>query len=258
MKDFIENNDDRFANGQVSCDLRGNSDARESETQLDAVNVIEQCPDVAPEEFPAPIGKLLGLMITSSGTGRATVDFEASGRYANPMGTLHGGVLCDLADAAMGVAYRSTLAEGETFTTIELKINFLRPVRKAKLRAEARRVRAGKVVGLIECDILDERQRLVARASSTCAILRGRLAEGRQVTRNQLDELRFGQCTENHERERQRRGSQFLPEQIDADERLPGYLREPHLPRFESRGARSFANSLGIADQSKSLLPACS
>src|SRR6266436_8059407 len=90
MKDFIENNDARFANGQVSCDLRGNSDARESETQLDAVNVIEQCPDVAPEEFPAPIGKLLGLMITSSGTGRATVEFEASGRYANPMGTRPG------------------------------------------------------------------------------------------------------------------------------------------------------------------------
>src|SRR6266852_3570491 len=200
MKDFIENNDDRFANGQVSCDLRGNSDARESETQLDAVNVIEQCSDVAPEEFPAPIGNLLGLMITSSGTGRATVDFEASGRYANPMGTLHGGVLCDLADAAMGVAYLSTLAEGETATTIELKINFLRPVWNAKLRAEARVVRAGKVVGLVECDILDERQRLVARASSTCMTLQGRLAQGCQVTRNQF-ELRFGQSKENRERE---------------------------------------------------------
>jgi acyl-coenzyme A thioesterase PaaI-like protein len=115
MNNIIENNDDhQFANGQVSCDLRVNSDATESETQLDANNAIEQRPDVAPEEFPAPIGKLLGLIITSCGTGRATVEFEASGRYANPMGTLHGGVLCDLADFAMGVAYRSTLAEGET------------------------------------------------------------------------------------------------------------------------------------------------
>jgi hypothetical protein len=78
----------------------------------------EQCPDVAPEEFPAPIGKLLGLMITSSETGRPTVDFEASGRYANPMETLHGGVLCDLADAAMGVAYRSTLAHVILFTEL--------------------------------------------------------------------------------------------------------------------------------------------
>lgn len=243
MKNIIGNKDDQFANGQVSCDLRGNPDAAESETQLDPANVVEQYPNAAPEEFPAPIGKLLGLTITSSGAGRATVDFEASARYANPMGTLHGGVLCDLADAAMGVAYLSTLGEGETFTTIELKINFLRPVWNAELRAEARVVRAGKVVGLIECDILDERQRLVARAFSTCMTLRGRLAEGRQVTRNQNDELRSGQSKENRERERQRRESQFLPGQIDADERLPGYLRDPHLPRFESRRARVFASS---------------
>jgi uncharacterized protein (TIGR00369 family) len=243
MNNIIEINEDQFANGPVSRDLRVDSDATESETQLDAVNVIEQFRDVEPEEFPAPIGKLLGLMITSSGTGRATVEFEASGRYANPMGTLHGGVLCDLADAAMGVAYRSTIAEGETFTTIELKINFLRPVWKAKLRAEARVVRAGKIVGLVECNILDERQRLVARASSTCMTLRGRLAEGRQLTRNQLDELRFGQPTETRDRECERRESQLLSEQIDADERLPGYVREPHLPRFESRRARVFASS---------------
>jgi uncharacterized protein (TIGR00369 family) len=53
------------------------------------------------------------------------------------MGTLHGGVLCDIADAAMGIAYRTTLAPGETFTT-KLHINFLRPVWNAKLYAEAR------------------------------------------------------------------------------------------------------------------------
>jgi uncharacterized protein (TIGR00369 family) len=181
MNNFIQNNDERFANGQVSCDLRGNSEHAESESQGDAVGVVEERSKVAPGEFPAPIGKLLGLTITSSGSGRATVEFEASGRYANPAGTLHGGVLCDLADAAMGVAYLSTLARGETLTTIELKINFLRPVWNAKLRAEARMVRAGKVVGLVECDIFDERQRLVARASSTCMTLRGRLAEGRQL-----------------------------------------------------------------------------
>ena len=93
-------------------------------------------------------------------------------------------------------AYLSTLAEGETATTIELKINFLRPVWNAKLRAEARVVRAGKVVGLIECDILDERRRLVARASSTCMTLQGRLAEGRKVSWNQLEAPRVGQSTE--------------------------------------------------------------
>ena len=96
------------------------------------------------------------------------------------MGTLHGGIICDIADAAMGVAFASTLAEGESFTTLELKINFLRPVWKATLRAKARVVRAGKLVGLVECDVVDEKKRLVARASITCLTLRGQLAEGRR------------------------------------------------------------------------------
>ena len=59
MNNYMENNEDQFANGQVSCDLRGNSDAAESETQHDPVNSVEQRPDLAPGEFPAPIGKLL-------------------------------------------------------------------------------------------------------------------------------------------------------------------------------------------------------
>ncbi len=137
MNNFSENNDDQFANGQVSCDLRGNSDTAESATQLDPVNVVEQRPDFAPGEFPVPIGRLLGLKIISSGAGRAAIEFEANARYANPTGTLHGGVFCDLADAAMGLAYLSTLVEGDSLTTIELKINFLRPVWNGKLRAEA-------------------------------------------------------------------------------------------------------------------------
>jgi uncharacterized protein (TIGR00369 family) len=133
----------------------------------------------AADEFPAPIGKLLELKLSKCADGHATIEFEATGRHANPMGTLHGGVLCDIADAAMGAAYRSALADGESFTTLELKINFLRPVWNARLRAEARVVRAGQIVGLVECDVLDERGRLVARASSTCMTLRGHVAAGR-------------------------------------------------------------------------------
>ena len=115
MNNIIEDNDgDQFANGQSSRSLRVNSDATEPQIQLDAVNVLEQYPDVAPEEFSAP---------------------------------------------------------------------------------------------------------------------------------------------ENWERERQRRGPQFLPEQIDADERLPGYLRKPHLPRFESRSACSFAKERVHQGDPLSVLP---
>ena len=130
-------------------------------------------------EFPAPIGKLLGMRFSQSAAGRAIVEFDATERYANPMGTLHGGVLCDIADAAMGAAYRSTLKEGESFTTLELKVNFMRPVWNARLRAEASVVSAGRTVGLVECSVVDEQRRLVARASSTCMTLRGESAVGR-------------------------------------------------------------------------------
>jgi uncharacterized protein (TIGR00369 family) len=95
------------------------------------------------------------------------------------MGTVHGGVLCDLADAAMGMAYASSLDEGETFTTLELKINFLKPVWSGRLIATGRLVKGGRTVGLAECDVMDDKDRLVARASSTCMTLRGEAAGGR-------------------------------------------------------------------------------
>jgi hypothetical protein len=76
------------------------------------------------EDFPAPIGKLLGLKLSTPADGQATVEFEATERHANPMGTLHGGVLCDIADAAMGAAYRGSLTDGESFTTLERRSIF--------------------------------------------------------------------------------------------------------------------------------------
>jgi uncharacterized protein (TIGR00369 family) len=134
---------------------------------------------VSGEIAPPSIATLLGFTLTSVGDGEAIIVFEASARHANPMGTLHGGALCDIADAAMGMAYASTLAEGETFTTLELKINFLKPVWTARLQAIGRVVKAGQAIGLLECDITDGGNHLVARASSTCMTLRGQQAECR-------------------------------------------------------------------------------
>jgi len=128
---------------------------------------------------PAPVAALIGFQLVAVEPGRATISLEAGERHHNPMGTLHGGVLCDIADVAMGLAYGSTLDEGETFTTLELKINFLRPVRKASLVAEGIVVQRGRTVGLAECSVTDERGRLIAKATSTCLTLRGEQALGR-------------------------------------------------------------------------------
>ncbi|HEV3299808.1 MAG TPA: PaaI family thioesterase [Planctomycetaceae bacterium] len=121
---------------------------------------------------PPPIARLLGIVLKSIEPGHALLEMEADERHHNPMGTFHGGVYCDLADLAMGNAYAATLGEGETFTTIELKINFLRAVRKATLSAEAKVVKAGGTVGYVECDVKDQHGKLVAKAASTCMKLR--------------------------------------------------------------------------------------
>jgi uncharacterized protein (TIGR00369 family) len=126
-----------------------------------------------------PIARLIGFEAKDIADGRATVLLAAGPHHANPMGTLHGGILCDIADAAMGLAFASTLAPDESFTTIELKINFFRPVWQAELRAEGTVVRRGQIIGYMECTITDQQNRLVAKAASTCMALRGPKAAGR-------------------------------------------------------------------------------
>ena len=126
-----------------------------------------------------PVARLIGFEAKEIADGRAVVTLAAGPQHANPMGTLHGGILCDISDAAMGMAFASTLAPEETFTTVELKINFFRPVWDARLRAEGKVVRRGSTIGYVECEITDERGQLIAKAASTCLVLRGEDAKGR-------------------------------------------------------------------------------
>lgn len=132
------------------------------------------------EQAPPPIGQTVGFRIVDIAPDAAAFEMETqTSRHANPMGTVHGGVLCDLSDGAMGMAWASNLEEGESFTTLELKINFLKPVWNTVLRAEASVVRRGRTVGLVECHVRDPKGDLVAYATSTVMTLRGDLAKGR-------------------------------------------------------------------------------
>ena len=126
-----------------------------------------------------PIARLLGFRLTHVGPGQTTIEMDAGPQHANPMGTLHGGVLCDLADAAMGMAYASGLGEGETFTTLELKINFLKPFWTGPLKALGIVVKQGKTIGMGQCDVTDAQGQLIARTTCTMMTLRGDQAKGR-------------------------------------------------------------------------------
>src|SRR5260370_22680822 len=113
------------------------------------------------------VARLIGFEAKEIANGRATVMLAAGPQHANPMGTLHGGILCDIADAAMGMAFASTLAAEESFTTVELKINFFRPVWQAQLKATGTFVQRGRTIGYVECTIVAQENRWVAKASST-------------------------------------------------------------------------------------------
>ena len=126
-----------------------------------------------------PVARLIGFAAKEIAEGRATVMLAAGPQHANPMGTLRGEMLCDIADAPMGMAFSSTLAPEESFTTVELKINFFRPIWHAQLTAEGSVVQRGRTIGYVECDITNEENRLVAKGASTCVVLRGEKSAGR-------------------------------------------------------------------------------
>jgi uncharacterized protein (TIGR00369 family) len=131
------------------------------------------------EAPPPPIAQLLGLMITRVETGRVVIELDASARHANPMGTLHGGVICDLADLAMGASMATTLEDAESFTTLDLTSKFLKPIWNTRIRATGRVLKRTRTLGLIECDVEDDKGSLVAKVFSSCMVLRGDEARGR-------------------------------------------------------------------------------
>jgi uncharacterized protein (TIGR00369 family) len=130
--------------------------------------------------YPPAIAKTLGFRLIEVGPGTATMELVADTEtHANPMGTIHGGVLCDIADAAIGTAHATSLKEDESFTSIDLQINFFRPVWNGRIRAVAKPVNVGRQISRYVCEILRDDDKLVAQVSSTVMTLRGEQASGR-------------------------------------------------------------------------------
>lgn len=133
------------------------------------------------EAEPPPVAQLVGFEEIEVDRDRASVMLEADERHTNPVGTVHGGILCDIADAAMAAAWATGLEEDETLTTLSLQIHYLRPVWEGRITAEAEVVERGRNHGLVECDLRDDDGRRVARASGELMTLRGERAEGRRL-----------------------------------------------------------------------------
>lgn len=145
------------------------------------MNHLENLKKMAAGTLPEPpAAQVIGFHVTDVEVGRVVVEMDATDRLHNPMGTLHGGILCDIADAAMGYAFATTLAEDEIFTSVDIKLNFLKPIFNSKLRAEGRLIKKGSTVGLLECHVYDEKQSLVAHSTSSCMVLKGN-SNGKRV-----------------------------------------------------------------------------
>ena len=125
---------------------------------------------------PPPYFGLLGMRCTSIGNGTADFEMPASADHYNPNGVAHGGAISSLADSAMGFAVFSTCGPGETFTTAQLQVNFIRPVTVASglLRSTGRVVNRGQQLVVAEADVFDQQNQLIARATSTNVILQRR------------------------------------------------------------------------------------
>jgi len=119
-----------------------------------------------------PICELLNFHLVEAEYGRAAFEGIPEFRHYNPIGTVHGGFAATLLDSALGVAIFSTLAKGDTWTTLELKVNFVRALTKdsGPVRAEGRIVHRGRTVATSEGDLKDRAGKLYAHATTTCMI----------------------------------------------------------------------------------------
>ena len=113
----------------------------------------------------------LGARITEAAPGRVVIELETGPQHRHGGGVVQGGVITQIADAAMGMSLATLQEDGNWNTTIELKINFLRPVVEGTVRAVGRVVDMRHSLLFGEADVVDAEGRLVARASSTCMVV---------------------------------------------------------------------------------------
>jgi len=119
-----------------------------------------------------PISEVLGFHLTEVEYGRAVFAGLPEFRHYNPIGTVHGGFAMTLLDSALGCAVFSTLVKGEGWTTLEIKVNLVRPLTKdtGMVRAEGRIVHRGRTMATSEGDLKDRAGKLYAHATTTTMI----------------------------------------------------------------------------------------
>jgi uncharacterized protein (TIGR00369 family) len=141
--------------------------------QIMARSGLEFLTDMVEGKLPqAPMCATLGFHLAKAADGYARFDGVPEFRHYNPIGTVHGGFAATLLDSALGCAVFTTMAKGEAWTTLELKLNLVRPINKdtGTLLAEGRIIHRGRTVATAEGTVKDMTGRLYAHATTTCMV----------------------------------------------------------------------------------------
>jgi uncharacterized protein (TIGR00369 family) len=140
---------------------------------VDAPDGLQQVRDLLARGAQPPIGRTLDFSLVEVERGRAVFEGTPDERHYNPMGGVHGGYAATLLDSACGIAVHSMLKPDQGFTTLELKVSYLRGMNDmtGPVRAEGRVVNIGRRVAFAEADIRDAGGRLMATATSTLLVL---------------------------------------------------------------------------------------
>lgn len=130
--------------------------------------------------YPTAISTLLRIELVAIGERWATLRIEADpALHSNQQGTVHGGLLCELADAAIGTAHSTVIEPGQSFTSIDLKATFLRPAWAGTLTATASATHSGRTISHYGCDIVRDDGKTIATVTSAVMTLTGEKARGR-------------------------------------------------------------------------------
>jgi uncharacterized protein (TIGR00369 family) len=151
------------------------SDPRELEQNLRRWPGLEFLQKVASGELPPPpMGQLMNIRLSEVERGRVVFEGTPKEYHYNPLGVVHGGMAATLLDSALGCCVNSCLDAGDFYTTLELKVNYLRPITldTGRVRAIATVVHIGRTTALVEGKVLDDEDKIYAYASSTCLIRR--------------------------------------------------------------------------------------
>jgi len=127
---------------------------------------------IAGELPPPPIASLMGMTLTEAEPGRAVFVCEPDESHYNPIGTVHGGLVCTLLDSALGCAVQTTLAAGQGYTSIEIKVNYLRPVfaSSGPLTCSATVTKPGNRVAFADGVVTDGTGKTVATATGSLLV----------------------------------------------------------------------------------------